>query len=118
MEIIYRFKNVAILNLKGIKKPATAEILMRSRYSAFATKNANYLIATTPLSTRKNQNKKDILHWATTNKWIKLEILEVTENTVTFEAHYIDNHKLPQIHFEKSTFVLEEGNWYYVNGTF
>lgn len=104
--------------LKGIKKLATAEVLMRSRYSAYATKNADYLVATTHSSTRKNYNKKDILHWATTNKWEKLEVLETLENTVTFKAYYLDNHKLRQTHFEKSTFVLENGNWFYVDGEF
>ncbi|WP_395044076.1 YchJ family protein [Flavobacterium sp.] len=104
--------------IKGTKKPATAETLMRSRYSAYATKNADYLVATTHISTRKNYKKKDILHWAETNKWTNLEILETTLNTVTFKASYLDNHKLPKIHHEKSTFILEDGNWFYVDGEF
>ncbi len=104
--------------LKGIKKPDTAEALMRSRYSAFAIKNADYLLATTHISTRKNHKKKDILHWAETNKWTKLEILETTQNSITFNAYYLDNHKLPQIHYEKSEFIFENGNWFYVDGEF
>ena len=104
--------------LKGLKKPATAEALMRSRYSAYATINVNYLIKTTHLSTRKKHSKKELLHFASTNNWTKLEIIETTENTVTFKAYYLDNHKLPQTHFEKSTFVLETGTWFYVDGEY
>ncbi len=104
--------------LKGVIKPKSAEILMRSRYSAYATVNVNYLIATTHLSTRNKHSKKELLNFASTNKWTKLEILETTENTITFKAYYQDNHKLPQTHFEKSTFILEDGNWFYVDGEY
>ena len=104
--------------LKGEKKPITAEALMRSRFSAYAVVNANYLINTTHRSTRKNHLKKDILHWCENNRWTQLEIIETTVNTVTFKAHYIDNHKLPKIHFEKSTFILENDTWFYVDGEY
>ena len=104
--------------LKGLKKAPTAEALMRSRYSAYAIGNVDYLVNTTHLSTRKLHKKKDILAWSQSNKWIKLEVLNSTETTVTFKAHFIDNHKLAHIHFEKSTFTFEEGSWFYVDGEY
>ena len=104
--------------IKGISKPKTAEALMRSRYSAYATENADYLINTTHSSTRKLHKKKDILAWAQSNKWIKLEILDASKNTVTFKAHYIDNHKHSHLHFEKSNFIFEAGSWFYVDGEY
>ena len=56
--------------IKGIKKAPTCEALMRSRYSAYATTEADYLIATTHLSTRKLYKKSDILAWSKNNKWL------------------------------------------------
>ena len=104
--------------LKKVKKAATPEILMRSRYSAYANVTVNYLIATTHLSTRKNHSRKELHDFASANNWTKLEILETTENTVIFKAYCLDNHKLPQIHHEKSTFILEDGTWFYVDGNY
>ena len=104
--------------LKGLKKATTAEQLMRSRYTAFATLAADYLVATTHTSERGYHDRSAILHWATSNQWLKLEILKATNNIVEFKAHYLDHNKTPQVHHELSTFVFEEGAWFYVDGTF
>ena len=104
--------------IDGKKKPLTAEALMRSRFSAYATSNADYLIATTHVSTRNLFNKKEILNWCEKNHWTRLEIIETSENTVTFKAFYTDNHRQEQVHNEKSTFIFENGNWFYVNGEY
>ena len=47
--------------LSGKLKATTAEAVMRSRYSAYATHNADYLIATTHSSTRATHSKDEIL---------------------------------------------------------
>ena len=104
--------------IKGVQKAPTAEALMRSRYSAYATHSADYLVATTHISQRKYHSKKDILDWATTNQWLKLEIIEATENTVEFKAYFLDNTLQTIIHHEKSTFKFENGSWFYVDGKF
>ncbi|WP_317048371.1 YchJ family protein [Flavobacterium aciduliphilum] len=102
----------------GVHKAPTAETLMRSRYSAFATGAADYLLATTHRSTRKQHDKAAILDWSQTNQWIKLEVLHTTETTVTFQAYYLDAHLKAQIHREKSRFIFENGQWFYVDGTY
>ena len=104
--------------IKGIKNTPTAETLMRSRYSAFATGAADYLVNTTHISKRQLQNKKDILDWSQANKWLKLEVLATTENTVTFKAYYLDENLKAQVHYEHSTFKLENEKWFYVDGEF
>lgn len=104
--------------IKRIKNALTAETLMRSRYSAFATGAADYLVNTTHISKRRLHNKKDILAWSQANKWLKLEILASTETTVTFKAYYLDENLKAQVHYEHSTFKLENGKWFYVDGTF
>lgn len=112
------FQNCCEPYLKVVKKPITAEALMRSRYSAYSTQNADYLVATTHTSTRKLHKKSDILNWSKSNQWIKLEVISSTETTVTFKAYYLDNKNILQVHYEKSTFVFECGNWYYLDGQY
>lgn len=104
--------------LNGIAKPARAETLMRSRYTAFATNNAQYLVDTTHFSTRKHHKIEDIQDWALSNQWIKLLVVATTVNTVTFKAFYIDSEGQSQVHHEHSIFKLEDGKWYYVDGDF
>ena len=86
------FQNCCEPYIKGIKNAPTAEVLMRSRYSAFATGASDYLVNTTHISKRRLHNKKDILDWSQANKWLKLEVLATTENTVTFKAYYLDEN--------------------------
>lgn len=104
--------------IKGIANAPTAEKLMRSRYSAFATGAADYLVNTTHISKRRLHNKKDILAWSQANKWLKLEVLASTETTVTFKAYYLDENLKAQVHYEHSTFKLEDGKWFYVVGEY
>ncbi|MES2806724.1 MAG: YchJ family metal-binding protein [Bacteroidota bacterium] len=104
--------------IDGTEKAPTALELMRSRYSAYATHAADYLLATTHISERKYYSKSEILNWATSNQWLQLEIVAATENTVEFKAYFLDNKLQKQIHHEFSTFKLENGSWFYVDGKF
>jgi SEC-C motif-containing protein len=112
------FQNCCEPYIKGIKNAPTAETLMRSRYSSFATGAADYLVNTTHISKRRFHNKKDILDWSQANKWLKLEVLASTETTVTFKAYYLDENLKAQVHYEHSTFKLENEKWFYVDGEF
>nr|WP_315215620.1 YchJ family protein [uncultured Flavobacterium sp.] len=113
------FKECCEIYINGIQKAPTAEALMRSRYAAYASHNADYLVATTHVSQRKHHSKKDILDWATANNWLRLEILKTTENTVEFKAYYLNKEQQQSyIHHEKSTFIFENESWFYVDGTF
>ena len=91
---------------------------MKSRYSAYATHQVDYLYDTTEVSQRKYYSKADILNWATANEWQKLEIISFKENTVEFKAYFLDENKQNQIHYEFSTFVKENNSWFYVDGKF
>lgn len=91
---------------------------MKSRYSAYASHQVDYLWNTTYRSQRKHYSKADILHWATVNQWQKLEIIASTENTVEFKAYFLDENKINQIHHEFSTFMQENGSWFYMDGKF
>lgn len=109
------FENCCQPYINGILKAPTAEALMRSRYTAFATGAADYLVATTHSSTRKFHKKADVLDWSQSNQWIKLEVLASTATTVKFKAYYLDHQLKAQIHEEHSTFIFENGSWFYVD---
>lgn len=112
------FDSCCNLYISGIEKAPTALALMKSRYSAYATHQAEYLLATTHSSERKYYSKEEILQWAIANTWQKLEIISFTENTVEFKAYFIDSNNVNQVHYEFSTFKQENTSWFYVDGKF
>ena len=112
------FENCCQPILEGKLKATTAEQLMRSRYTAYCVQAVDYLVATTHFSTRKLYLKSDLLSWSQNNTWVKLEIISATEFEVEFKAFYLNEKLKAQIHHEKSTFVFENGSWFYVDGIF
>jgi SEC-C motif-containing protein len=97
----------------GTTTAATAEQLMRSRYSAFAVGDPAYLLATWHPSTRPRTLTLD-----DDVRWTGLDVLATTggsmlatEGTVEFRAH----HRAGGQH-ERSRFVREGGRWFYVDG--
>lgn len=104
--------------IEGLQKATTAEELMRSRYSAYCVQDADYLLETTHHSTRQFHKKEDILEWSKSNHWLKLKIISADKNTVEFKAFYLDESQKAIIHQEKSTFIFENGSWFYVDGIF
>ena len=112
------FENCCKPYIYGNLKVPNPEKLMRSRFSAYATQAINYLITTTHPTTRKNYKKSDILDWSKNNKWVKLEIIDTTATTVEFKAYFFDHDFNLQMHHEKSTFILDNDIWFYVDGIF
>jgi len=101
---------------KNPKEIQSAEMLMRARYAAFTVHNIDFIYQTFHPTTRRYQNKKDIEQWAKENKWMQLEIVRTTHNTVEFKAYFLDKELNTQVHHEKSTFKIFQGQWYYLDG--
>lgn len=93
-------------------------LLMKSRYSAYVMADADYILKTTAPTKVKLYRKGDILKWANSSKWLKLEILYSGEQTVEFKAHYFNEKMQLQIHHERSNFQLLNGKWYYFDADF
>ncbi|BBN81209.1 UPF0225 protein [Pseudoalteromonas sp. A25] len=100
--------------------PTTAEQLMRSRYSAYCTKNAEYIRATYVQNEQQHHSVEDILAFADVAQFIKLEIIDTGSTSeasyVEFKATYIAENKVCMLH-EKSLFVKESEQWKYLDGT-
>ena len=81
---------------QGLLKAQTAEQLMRSRYSAYALGEIDYLIVTHPEpETPIHQRRRELRTSNRQIRWIQLEILAVDsggpedcQGTVQFSAHY------------------------------
>lgn len=92
---------------------------MRSRFSAFAIPNGEYLIETTSPAKRKLYGKEDLQEWGKINQWTKLQIVKTYgKNMVEFNAFYNDADGHSQIHHEISLFEKLINRWYYVAGKF
>ena len=101
----------------GMAKPATPEILMRSRYCAYALHLIDYLVQTTHPANRNLYQKDEIENWAKRSQWLKLEICNANQDKVEFKAYYL-NGGTTYIHHENSTFKKEHGIWYYLKGSY
>ena len=98
---------------QNIRSVTTPEVLMRSRYSAFVMANIDYLQKSHHSSTRpSNFEKKEILTWTKSIEWVKLDVLQSSENTVEFKAFFYEDSSLNVIH-ENSLFVKENDHWVY-----
>ena len=95
--------------------PPTAEALMRSRYSAFALRNADYLLATWHPSTRPAT-----LALEPGTEWVQLRVLSARQETETATVSFIARARsrpggpVDELR-EASRFVREAGRWLYVD---
>ncbi|WP_425955428.1 YchJ family protein [Xylanimonas sp. McL0601] len=104
---------------RGERVAATAEVLMRSRYSAFAVGDAGWLRASWHTSTRPpSLNLDDDVVWR------RLDILATRAGgpfddagEVEFAASWRNpaTGERGSLH-ERSRFVREQGRWFYVDG--
>ncbi|QOP41731.1 YchJ family protein [Sulfurimonas marina] len=97
------------------KIPATAEELMRSRYSAYVQANGEYLVYSAVKENQFNEDVALIEEFSNSVEWLKLDVLDVTPTTVEFKAYYRDQNGIQVLH-EKSNFIQEDGIWKYKDG--
>lgn len=100
----------------------SAAQLMRSRYSAFAVHEIDYIVQTTALGQQSALDVTAIREWSESNQWLKLDVVQAQEKLdkthaqVEFKAHYHDGTQA-QIHHEISHFVKLEQRWYFLDPT-
>lgn len=107
--------------ISGTRAAATAEDLMRSRYSAFAKREVDYLRKSLHPRHRHDYDPAATRKWAETSEWIKLDILKSetgasdNEGTVEFVATYRQKGTT-LTHHELGNFRRTDGVWYYTDG--
>lgn len=95
---------------------ASAEQLMRSRYSAYALGKFDYLRATWHDTTRPvdlGEDNGEAVKWLGLS--VKRHVAEGDTATVEFVARFRVKGRGQRLH-EASRFVREDGRWYYVDG--
>jgi len=112
-----QYNNCCGRYLDNSEKPATAELLMRSRYTAYTQDREDYLLVTWHHSTRPASLE---LSNKPRNQWLGLTVKRHDQSgpdhaTVEFVARYKINGRAYRLH-EISRFVRENGLWFYVEG--
>jgi SEC-C motif-containing protein len=90
---------------RGERQAATPEELMRSRYSAYAVGDTDYVWRTWHPRTRPARVTEHGLHWT------GLEVVEAHDDVVEFVARHADG-----VHHEVSRFERRAGRWFYLDG--
>ncbi len=103
--------------LAGDLVALTAEALMRSRYTAYVSRDIAYLLRSWHPTTRPDQINPDVIP-----EWQGLLIVRTeqgaetdNEGIVEFQATAVSLNKAWQLH-EVRRFLKEDGQWLYVDG--
>ena len=106
----------------GTATPETAELLMRSRFCAYALGKVDYLIATRSETKRAEENRDELVTYCKSVQCVGLKIVSKEKGgkdddtgIVTFHASIQANGKR-SLHIETSTFARENGKWMYLDG--
>lgn len=96
---------------------ATAEQLMRARYSAYVRHDADFL-----MSSWHEDTRPDGVTFDADLEWVGLEVVSTnggsgfdTTGVVEFKARYLRNGQPLELH-EISSFERIDGRWVYVDG--
>lgn len=108
--------------IEGATPAATAEALMRSRYTAYTLRRLEYLEATLAPEARGDYDRASAEKWARDSEWTGLHV-RATEaggpdddyGTVEFVAAY-RMEGMEFRHHERSRFVRRDGRWLYLDG--
>lgn len=106
--------------LLGQVSAPDAEALMRSRFSAYCTKNYDYILSTYGSQQRSQLTSESLAESAAGSKWLALKVIDFQAQsqytaTVEFIATYSESKNLFQMH-ELSSFELQDGMWRYTTG--
>jgi SEC-C motif-containing protein len=100
-----------------LRPAASAEALMRSRYSAFVLGRSDYLLDTWHRATRP-----DALELDPAVRWLGLDVRRHAQDGDTAIVEFVARCRVgggaaQRLH-EVSRFVREDGRWFYVEGEF
>ena len=105
-----------------VRQPATAEELMRARYSAYAMSEVDFLYQSSVVAIRKEFDHKTTREWADNAEWNGIEFIRLEEGgekdergLVEFVAHYTINGGECR-HHEIATFSRVRGVWKFEDG--
>lgn len=100
---------------------ATPEQLMRARFCAHILKLVDFVV-TTYHSSCQAESQREGIEESVNLEWTRLEVIDAPEASndegfVEFKAYLIEDGSEQCMH-ERSRFIKEEGQWYYIEGAF
>jgi SEC-C motif-containing protein len=120
--------------IQGKKKAATAEDLLRSRYTAFALGEVDYVLKTHHPKTANDVKREEIEEWSKSSDWLGLKIVQKEaggendeQGTIVFCATYQEKADAkakqaadapvpaPKEHWEQSLFEKHQGEWRFLD---
>lgn len=108
--------------IAGKRAAATAAQLMRSRYTAFAKGNVDYILSSHDPETVKDVVREEVEAWSQQSEWLGLDIVRTEAGeaddetgTVDFVAKYRLKGLTTQ-HRERAEFRRVDGKWVFVDG--
>ncbi|MCK7474473.1 MAG: zinc chelation protein SecC [Rhodopseudomonas palustris] len=106
--------------LAGRHPAASPEALMRSRYTAFATSNFDYVWDTTDPKYRDEFSHAANCDWMSSSLFTGLQVLAASDNgkegTVEFIARFRRGPNPEARHHERSRFRMRKGRWLFCEG--
>lgn len=108
--------------LSGGRQAATAEELMRARYTAYAVGDVQYLYKSSGSEVRAEFDANSAREWSRQAEWGGIEVVRTekggtgdAEGVVEFIAHYTTNGKACD-HHETAVFKKIDGEWRFIDG--
>jgi len=108
--------------IKGERAAATAEELMRARYSAFVVADVDFLTASMHPDHRDDNDPEATRDWAENSEWLGLQIVETEgggegddTGVVEFIASFEYGGEFSPYH-EIASFEKLDGTWYFKEG--
>jgi SEC-C motif domain protein len=108
--------------LDGSKIPQTAEELMRSRYTAFAVGNVDYILETHDPDRRGEIDRNNTEAWSKQSEWLGFELVSSEHGGPSDDAgviEFIAKYRAKGVtisHRERSVFRKQNGRWWFVDG--
>ncbi len=108
--------------IAGTAPAATAEALMRSRYTAYVKHEIDHIVNTCTEEEKQEIDIEETRKWAEESTWYGLQILATDkggekddEGVVDFTATY-SRKGLRDVHKERAYFLKKDGKWLYDQG--
>jgi SEC-C motif-containing protein len=115
----YRFEHCCQPIISGKVQAKNAEQIMRSRFTAYVTKNYQYILQTYTYAQRTKLTVSSLKNSAQETQWLSLKVLAhfAQQDTaqVEFKAFYKIDGRFYLMH-ELSDFIFEAGSWLYTSG--
>ncbi|MDO9081218.1 MAG: YchJ family protein [Desulfuromonadales bacterium] len=109
--------------ITGATPAASAEALMRARYSAHVNVHVDFIFDSTHPEHREGLDRQSTQSWAENTTWLGLEILHTAQGGVNdnrgeveFIARFREKEEI-RAHHERAQFQRVEGQWYFTDGS-